>query len=136
MATDKISLKVVLPHKVLWNDRVAAMTAEGSNGYFGIQPRHQDFISDIVPGILIVRTDGGRERFMALDDGLLVKRGSEVTVAAVNGVLGDSLERLRRTVREEFLRRDEKERKSRSVLSMLEGAIIRRVGGGNGHGEE
>ncbi len=136
MPAGSMSLKVHLPHRVLWDEPAEAIVAEGSNGYFGILPRHADFVSDIVPGVLTVRTGNGEEHFMALDDGLLIKKGSDVTVVAVNGVLGEDLDRLRRTVREEFLERDEKERKSRSVLAMLEAAVIRKVGSGEIHGQE
>jgi F-type H+-transporting ATPase subunit epsilon len=119
-------LRILLPTKVLANEAVVKVTADGTHGNFAILPRHVDFLAALVPGLLsFERVDGG-ERFAAVDGGLLVKHGSDVFVPARRAVVGDDLQALRLTVEREFLAEDERERHARSAMARLEANFIRR----------
>lgn len=120
-------LEVLIPSRVVVQEEVSAVVAEGREGCFGILPRHVDYVSPLIPGILLYRReeDGG-ERILALDQGILLKVGSEILVSARDAVTGDDLRTLRSTVEERFQRLDEKERQARSALATLEARFIRR----------
>jgi F-type H+-transporting ATPase subunit epsilon len=108
-------------------DDAASVVAEGSEGSFGILPRHVDYVSALVPGILTYRRqEDGSERILALDQGTLVKVGSRVLVSVRDAVDGDDLESLRGTVERRFRRLDQREREARSALATLEARFIRR----------
>jgi len=124
---NRMRLKILVPSGVLLEEEIVALRAEGGAGHFGLLPRHIDMVADLVPGILAYRLSDEDERFAAVDEGILLKQGHEVTVSAFSAVVGKKLGQLRKTVEDEFLQLDDYERKSRSVLAMLEGAIIRRV---------
>lgn len=123
-------LKILLPTEVLVNTEVTSVSAEAPDGSFTLLPGHIDFVSALVPGILSFRTSSdereGQESFVAIDDGILVKKGSQVRVSTRHGVRSAELEKLRRTVTEEFLQRDEHERKVRIVLARLESNFMSR----------
>lgn len=126
-----MNLKILLPSEVLVEEEVNSITAEAQDGSFTLLPGHIDFTSGLVPGILSFRTssDGqedGVENFAAIDDGILVKKGSQVLISTRHGVHSTELEKLRRTVVEEFERRDQRERKARTVLARLESNIMDR----------
>ncbi|MBF2014661.1 MAG: F0F1 ATP synthase subunit epsilon [Rivularia sp. T60_A2020_040] len=95
-------------------------------------PNHVDFVAGLVPGLLFFESEQGEELFLAVDEGILVKCGSEVLVSVRNAVRGTDLETLKNTVEQEFLFLDEREQMTRSALAKLEASFIRsflKVGG-------
>ncbi len=112
-------LKVLLPTRVLIDQDVTKVTAEAENGSFCILPRHIDFVAALVPGILSFKSNR-EEEFLAVDEGILVKRGNEVMVSIRKAVRGKNLGTLKQTVEEEFRILDEREKKTRSILVKLE----------------
>ncbi|WOJ93126.1 F0F1 ATP synthase subunit epsilon [Congregibacter variabilis] len=119
-------LRLMLPTEVLIDEQVIKIIAEAENGSFCLLPRHADFVSSLVPGVLYVSKENGEEVFAALDHGILVKCGDEVLVSTVNAVRGDDLEKLKSTVAEQFLTLSDHERIARSALARLEAGTIRR----------
>ncbi len=118
-------LKVLLPTRVLIDQDVTKVTAEAENGSFCILPRHIDFVAALVPGILSFKSNR-EDEFLAVDEGILVKRGNEVMVSIRKAVRGKNLGTLKQTVEEEFRILDEREKKTRSILVKLELDFARR----------
>jgi F-type H+-transporting ATPase subunit epsilon len=119
-------LEVITPTAVRLDRRVRRIVAEGPEGFFGMLPGHVDFVSALVPGILVYATEDGAERFVAVHAGTLVKCGDEVRVAVRGAIEGDDLGALRARVEAEFRQHDEQERESRAALARLEAGMIRR----------
>lgn len=119
-------LEVVTPTRVRLDRAVRRIVAEGPDGHFGMWPGHGDFVTELVPGILIFETEEGAERFLAVHSGTLVKCGAHVRVAVQGAIEGDDLARLRERVETEFRRQDEDEREARAALARLEASMIRR----------
>jgi F-type H+-transporting ATPase subunit epsilon len=122
-----VRLMVHLPDEVLLDEEVGRVSAEAEDGAFTLLPRHVDFVTALAPGLLSYATPGGRERFLAVDRGILVKSGREVRVSVMDAVAGEELGRLRQAVAERFQRLDERRRRTRSVLARLEVDFVRRV---------
>lgn len=121
-----MQLRIALPTRILVEEEVRKVTADGSHGTFTVLPRHVDFHAALVPGLLAFEDAQGRERFVAVDGGLLVKYGAEVLVPTRRGVVDDDLDRLRTTVEREFRAEDERERETRRAVARLEADFIRR----------
>lgn len=119
-------LEVITPLAVCVDRPVRRIVAEGPDGHFGMLPSHIDFVSELVPGILLYETAEGAERFVAVNSGTLVKCGDEVRVAVRGAVEGDDLGALRARVEAEFRQHDEEERDARAALARLEASMIRR----------
>lgn len=119
-------LKVVLPTEILIEKEVTKVIAEAENGSFCLLPRHIDFVAALVPGLLSYETDGGKEEFLAVDEGTLVKCGSEVLVSTRNAVIGPDLGMLKQMVEEQFRVLDEQEKELQSALAKLEADFTRR----------
>ncbi len=81
----------------------------------------------LAPGILIFETKIEGETYVAVDEGVLVKTGSDVLVSLRNAIAGTDLGQLRDAVQREFLTLDERERSVRSVLAKMEGDLVRRM---------
>ncbi len=121
-----MKLKILLPTEVLLNEEVTKVTAEAENGFFTLLPRHIDFAAALVPSIFSYVTPAGEERFLALDQGILVKQGEAVQVSAARAVKGESLEKLREAVENQLKKLGDNEKKARSVLARLEADTLRR----------
>ncbi len=121
-----MNLKILLPSGVLLEEEVAQVTAEAQNGYFTMLPRHIDFVAALVPGIFSYLTPAGQERYLAIDEGIVVKQGRQVYVSAARAVPGDDLVYLQETVENELKTLGESEKKARTVMSRLEADTLRR----------
>jgi F-type H+-transporting ATPase subunit epsilon len=122
---DGMRLKVLEPSRVVVDEPAAKVVAEAANGSFCLLPRHVDFVAALVPGILSFLDEEGGEVFLAVDRGILVKRGAEVLVSTRAAVRGADLGALRATVRDEMERLDEREARARSALAKLEAGFVR-----------
>jgi F-type H+-transporting ATPase subunit epsilon len=119
-------LEVITPARRCVDRAVRRIRAEAPDGHFGLLPRHGDFVTELVPGILLYDPGDGAERFVAVNSGTLVKCGARVTVAVRGAIEGDDLALLRRRVEEEFRRQDDDERAARAALARLEASMVRR----------
>jgi len=117
-----------LPTRTLFEGRARRLFASAVNGAFGMLPNHTDFVTALVPSVLILTDETGEELFFGIDEGLLVKTGHQVDIAIRRGVQGDSLDTLNDTIQTAFVEVDEEERVARSALSRLEANIVRRFG--------
>ena len=121
-------LEVLLPFRVFANEmevsRIVAQTPEGS---FGLLPHRLDCVTALAPGILIYETAGQGETFLAVDQGVLVKAGSDVLVSVRRAMRGADLGQLRAAVEREFLLLDEQAQSMRSLMAKLEAGFLRRL---------
>lgn len=120
-----MKLKVLLPTKILLEEEVTKITAEAENGSFCLLPRHIDFVTALVPGILIFVSVRGEEKFLAVDEGILVKSGVQVLVSTRHAVQSSDLGLLQQTVEKQFRILNEREKVTRSALAKLEVNIVR-----------
>ena len=121
-------LRVCLPDRVLVDSRVKKIIAESEDGSFCLLPRHIDYVALLVPGILSYESDEvANEEYLAVDEGILIKRGDDVTVSTRKGVLSKDLEVLKQTVENEFLELEEQERKARSIIAKLEMDVVQGI---------
>jgi F-type H+-transporting ATPase subunit epsilon len=121
-----MNLKVLLPTEVLIDEEVSKVTAEAQNGFFCLRPRHVDFTAALVPGLLSFEDSEGREIFVAVDEGVLVKCGQSVMVSTRSAVRGGELGELERIVEEQFMVLDEKEKAARTAVAKIESRFVRR----------
>jgi F-type H+-transporting ATPase subunit epsilon len=128
MAPKFMKLKVLLPFEIFAEaSDILRVVAETPDGSFGLLPSRLDCVAALTPGILIYETESKSEVCVAVDEGVLVKTGSDVLVSVRNAIAGTDLGKLREAVEREFLSQDEQERVVRSVLARMEGDIIRRM---------
>ncbi|MCE5306292.1 MAG: F0F1 ATP synthase subunit epsilon [Acidobacteriales bacterium] len=122
-----MTLKIWAPAELAVMEEVVKVKAETENGWFCILPRHIDFVTSLVPGILIFETPSGQTGYVAVDQGILVKCGPEVSVSARNVARGGSLGALYDTVVSHFRGQQEKELASRIFEAKLEAELVRQL---------
>jgi F-type H+-transporting ATPase subunit epsilon len=121
----QLQLRVLLPTQELLNVPVSKVIADAMNGSFCLEPRHIDFVSALVPGVLSYWDLAGQEHFAGIDQGILVKCGQDVSVSTINGVLSESLQDLRAQMEQHFVALDEQDKKARAALARLEASTLR-----------
>ena len=115
-----------LPTRVLYQGMARKLFAVAENGAFGMLPNHVDFVTSLVPSVLILTGPNGSEQIFGIEEGILVKKGHRIDIAIRRGVTGEDLDSLQESVRKNFIEVDEDERVARSALSRLEAGMVRR----------
>jgi F-type H+-transporting ATPase subunit epsilon len=122
-----LNVKILLPSEVFFKGEAAKLTAGAVNGSFCLLPRHVDFVSAVVPGILIMEDAQGKTVFFAIDQGILVKKGDEVFVSTRNAFAIPDLGKGKEIVEEKFKVIDDREKAARSAAYKLEADMVRRL---------
>lgn len=120
-------LEILLPHCVFadWPD-VERIVLESTAGSIGILPRRLDFTAALTPGVLTYQRAGREEQFCAVDEGVVVKTGSQVRMSVRQAIGGADLGGLRDAVRTRYMTLDESERSARTAIARLESDFVRR----------
>lgn len=121
-----MDLKILLPYKVFAEIKnVSNIVAETSEGSFGFLPNRLDCVAVLVPGIFAYQTD--KMHYIAVNEGLLVKIGSQVLVSVRNAVGGVELGKLADTIKNEFKNTDENDEKIQQMASKLESGFLSKL---------
>ncbi|MCU0285766.1 MAG: F0F1 ATP synthase subunit epsilon [Acidobacteria bacterium] len=120
-----MNLKVLLPFKIfIAKTGISRIVVETSSGSYGFLPQRLDCTAALTPGILIYENKTEGEAYIAIDEGILVKTGLEMTISVRNAISGKNLGQLREAVEQEFLNLDEREKNVRTVLAKIESDFI------------
>lgn len=121
-------LKILLPSRIFSEvEGIRSIVAETCAGHYGFLPGRLDCVTELEPGILSYTTSDGKTTYIAVDIGVLVKEGREVTISARHAVGGVDLGQLKQTVEKEFLELDETEKNMRYVMAKLESSFLLRL---------
>ncbi len=127
MSQALMTLKLLLPFQIFADKTgVSRIVAETREGSFGLLPHRLDCVAALAPGILTYQTESDGEVFVAVDEGVLVKTGTDVLISVRRAIYGTDLGKLRDTVEKEFLTLDEHERSARTVTAKLAAGFLRR----------
>ena len=128
--SERMTLKILLPFQVFAEKTgVSRIVAETNEGSFGLLPNRLDCVAALTPGILLYETEADGEVCVAVDEGVLVKAGSDVLISVRRAVGGADLGRLRDAVERDYLALDERERSVRTVTAKLETGFLSRLAG-------
>lgn len=120
-----MDLKILLPYKIYADIKnVDRIVAETNEGFFGLLPQRLDCVASLVPGIFMYETDKGEIHYIAIDEGVLIKAGTEVLVSVRNAIGGTDIGQLHNSIKKEYIKLDDNERSVRSVMAKIESEII------------
>src|SRR5665811_514463 len=95
-----------------------------SEGSFGLLPQRLDCVAAIVPSIFTYETETGGTHYLAVDEGILVKAGSQVMVSVRNAFGGTDLGKLHESVENEYKKLDDTERDIRATMAKMESGFL------------
>jgi F-type H+-transporting ATPase subunit epsilon len=123
-----MNLKILLPSDIFANKTdVLRIVAETDAGSFGFLPNRLDCVAAIAPGIPTYQTQKEGTVYVALDEGVLVKAGSDVLISVRHAIGGTDLSQLHSAVKREFLTLDDQEKKVRTAVAKMESGLIGRL---------
>lgn len=120
-----MTLRVTTPERRLFEGPVVKVVADGVKGSRGFLPRHADFVMPLKPGIMSCTDADGVETYFAVNGGVLVKKGAELTVAARHAVMAERMEDLPHGVLEFFEEADEHAQAAERAATRLETMLLR-----------
>lgn len=120
-----MDLKILLPYRIFAEiNNVSSIVAETSEGSFGLLPQRLDCVAAIVPCIFTYETELKNKHYLAVDEGILVKAGSQVVVSVRNAFGGADLGKLHESVENEYKKLDDTEREIRSTMAKMESGFL------------
>ncbi|AKF24509.1 ATP synthase F0F1 subunit epsilon [Sulfurovum lithotrophicum] len=81
-----MKLEIVTPNGVIFDDEVKQVTLPGSEGEFGVLPRHAALVSLLDTGVIVIEKADGSEVAVAINSGY-VKVDEEKTTCIVDGAV-------------------------------------------------
>ncbi len=81
-----MKLEIVTPNGVIFDDEVRQVTLPGSEGEFGVLPRHATLVSLLDTGVIEIIKADGKEVAVAINSGY-VKVDEEKTTCIVDGAV-------------------------------------------------
>lgn len=120
-------LKTLIPSGIIVDEEIDRIRFEAKNGSYTFFPNHADFITAIIPGIVSynLRSENGKETFMACDQGILVKEGNTVLLSVRRAIKNDDLNVLVRAIDEEFKKVEEERKTVNAAMARLEVGLTR-----------
>lgn len=123
--TDTMEMKILLPHGVFANvSGVVRLVAETTAGSYGFLPNRLDCAASLVSGILQYETENGIAHYVAIDEGLLIKAGPQITLSVHNAIGDVPLGELHQAVKVQFEEQDETGKRIRTAMAKMERGFI------------
>ncbi len=122
-----LDLEIIAPDRVIAHGRVVAVQAADASGRFGIWPGHEDFLTVLVPCVLRSRAEDGRERFAAVDGGVLLLESGRISVATRDAVVAERLDEVADQAAAMLDARKNKEQAARAGFAGLETSLLREL---------
>jgi len=124
MENVNMDLKILLPYRIFTETKnVSSIILETIEGSYGLLPQRLDCVAALVAGILTYEVEG-KLHYLAIDEGLLIKAGTQVLVSVRNAIGGTDLGKLRESVDKDFMNLNESEKNLRSVMVKMESGLI------------
>lgn len=115
-----LDLKIYLPTEIFFDKDIKKLTFKGKEGYLTILPNHIDYVSSFETNIITFIDTDGKEGFIALNNGTLVKYSNKLRLTAYKAIFGESLEDLKKKIYENAELEDDIEKEINKNLKQLE----------------
>ena len=89
--TNTLRLEIVTPVATAFSEDVEMVTLPAVDGEMGILPQHVPLMTQMVPGEMVVRQNG-KDRFLAVGDGLVEITGNRVAILTDLAVAAENID--------------------------------------------
>ncbi len=118
--SNTIDLKIYSPIEILLDEEVQKLTFQGKEGYVTILPNHIDYVSSFESNIMSYIDRDNNQRFIVLNNGILVKYSNKVRLTAYKAIIGNSLKDLKTKINEVVEKENDIEKEINKNLKQLE----------------
>lgn len=125
MKAPLMHLKVLVPYGVFADIRhVKRIVVETTEGSYGMLPRRLDCTAALVTGILLYETESEGEKYIAVNEGIMIKAGQQVSISVRYAIGNTPLGELKAMVEKQMMELDELEMNARMVMAKLETGFL------------
>lgn len=131
-----MQLSVYSPTGIVLEGHVDKIDIEAIDGFYTLLPKHTDFVTALTAGITTCHSNG-KITYIAVNEGVLIKRGKTVRLSTRQAILGDDLTTLTHTIETDFKQMQQQRKEATTTLSRLEIGLtkglmrLRTTGGSN-----
>jgi F-type H+-transporting ATPase subunit epsilon len=122
---DVMTLHLLVPGRLVPPRPCRKLRGQASYGSFTLLPRHLDGLIALSAGLMRCTDGDGRAIWLAVDEGLLVKQGRQVTIMTPRYGEDSDPEQLAAAVQSGLLIQDEHERRARAAMAGMEASLVR-----------
>ena len=123
-----MDLRILLPFGVfVEKHNVARIVVDTTDGSCGLLPQRLDCVAALVPGVLMYEANDAGTVYVGVDQGVMVKAGTQVTVSVRRAIGGSDLQELKKAVERDFLKLDEQERNVRTAVAKMDSGLMVRL---------
>lgn len=115
----EMNLRISTPIGIALETTARQVDFEAIDGFFTLLPRHTDMISALKSGILSYKT-GDKKSYVACHKGVLVKKGTEVSVSTKLAILGSDLKELQQKIATDFKNMEQERKEVNLTMAKLE----------------
>jgi F-type H+-transporting ATPase subunit epsilon len=122
-----LELELMVPDGVVLKTRIQGLQAADASGRFGLLPGHETFVTVLEPGLVLFQDEQERERYAAVDGGVLVLKDSLVSIACREAVVADRLEDVAGRAAAMIAERRLNEQTARADFAELQATLLREL---------
>ena len=122
-----LELEFLTPGGIALRTRAVSVQAADASGRFGLRPGREDFLTALVPCVVSIRDESGRESYAAVDGGILLLERGRVSVVSREVVLSDRLDEVAGRAEDLVRARRKREGAGRQALNELEASLLRQL---------
>ncbi|MBR6411943.1 MAG: F0F1 ATP synthase subunit epsilon [Alphaproteobacteria bacterium] len=115
----ELNLKISTPIGIALDTATTQVDFEAIDGFFTLLPRHADMVSALKSGILSYKV-GDKKSYVACHNGVLVKKGSDVSVSTKLAILGSDLKELQQKIAIDFKAMEQERKEVNLAMAKLE----------------
>lgn len=115
-----IDLKIYSPIEMFLDEDVKKLTFKGKEGYLTILPNHIDYVSSFETNVMTFIDKNDNEKYIALNNGILVKYSNKVRLTAYKVLIGNSIKELREKINQATELENDIEKEINKNLKQLE----------------
>lgn len=120
------NIHIITPSHVKQVENVSFFRAEDRSGYFGILPRHIEFLTILEPSIAIAIIDG-EEEYFGFNGGILAFKKDILTITTKEFVQSSKIGELKGIIEKFFKEREEKESIFNLNMKNLQKAFFKKI---------
>jgi F-type H+-transporting ATPase subunit epsilon len=122
-----LELEILCPDQVILKTRIVSVQAADASGRFGLRTGREDFLTVLVPCVIQYRLEDGRERYAAVDGGVLLLESGRITIVTRDAVVSDRLDQVADAAAAMLEARKAREHAARSGFAELETTLVREL---------
>lgn len=115
-----MQFSVLTPIGLLLKTKTPKITVEAKDGFHTFLPKHIDYVTALKTGIITYTDTNGKTAYIACNEGILTKKGSDVQLATRLGIIGTDLDELKTLIETDFKKMEESRKEATKTMAQLE----------------